>query len=306
MIGIKQIGSYLPQNMTDNIAKAARFGESEAFLRSKIGATTLPKLEAQQNTSDLAVGAVESLLAKSDLKKEQIEALVVVTQNGDYGGLPHTAAITQSKLGLPNTVSAFDISLGCSGYVYGLSILKAHMQEMGFTNAVLVTADPYSKIVDQDDRVTSLLFGDGATATLLSHDAVYDIKRPILQTDGNGYDALVKKNYLSMHGRKVFNFAAINVPQQIDVYLTNNQLTVEDIDLFLLHQGSAAIVEVIARKVGGDKTKFILDIDKTGNTVSSTIPILLEKQLNKIDNKKIILSGFGVGLSWATNLLERR
>lgn len=306
MIGITEIGSYFPQNTIDNIAQAAKFGESEAFIKSKIGASILPKLEDGQDASDLAVGAVENLLAKNVIAKEHIEALVVVTQNGDFGGLPHTAAIVQGKLGLPSTISAFDISLGCSGYVYGLSVLKAHMQEMGYSNAVLVTADPYSKIIDQDDRVTSLLFGDGATATLLSHDAVFDIGKPILQTDGNGHDALVKNEYLSMHGRKVFNFAATNVPSQIANYLDDNELTVDAIDLFLLHQGSAAIVDVIARKVGGDKSKYILDIDATGNTVSSTIPILLEKQLNNIENKKIIISGFGVGLSWATNLLERR
>lgn len=306
MIGITEIGSYFPKNTIDNIAQAAKFGESEAFIKTKIGATVLPKLEEHQEASDLAVGAVENLLAKNAIQKEQIEALVVVTQNGDFGGLPHTAAIVQSKLGLTNTVSAFDISLGCSGYVYGLSILKAHMQEMGFSNAVLVTADPYSKIIDREDRVTSLLFGDGATATLLSDDAIFDIGKPILQTDGNGHDALVKNEHLNMHGRKVFNFAATNVPSQIASYLDGNELTVEEIDLFLLHQGSAAIVDVIARKVGGDKSKFVLDIDKTGNTVSSTIPILLEKQLHKTENKKIIISGFGVGLSWATNLLERR
>lgn len=306
MIGITQIGTYLPQTSVNNIEQAAKFGESEAFITSKIGATRLPKLEDQQDASDLAVGAVENLLAKNIVDRSEIEALIVVTQNGDFGGLPHTSAIVQSKLGLANTVSAFDISLGCSGYVYGLNVLKAHMNEMGFKKAILVTADPYSKIIDQDDRVTSLLFGDGATATLLSDDAIYDIGKPILQTDGSGFDALVKGEHLSMHGRKVFNFAATNVPKQIGQYLENNQMAVEDVDVFLLHQGSAAIVDVIARKVGGDRDKFILDINTTGNTVSSTIPILLEKQLDNKEAKKIIISGFGVGLSWATNLLERR
>jgi 3-oxoacyl-[acyl-carrier-protein] synthase-3 len=306
MIGIKEIGVYLPQNTIDNIKQAAKFGETEAFINSKIGASVLPKLEKDQDTSDLAVKAVKNLLAKTKLEKGQIDALVVVTQNGDFGGLPHTAAIVQSKLGLQNYVSAFDISLGCSGYVYGLSVLKAHMQEMGFNNAILVTADPYSKIIDQNDRVTSLLFGDGATATLLCHDALFDIGKPVLQTDGDDFDALVKNEHLHMHGRKVFNFAATNVPKQINGFLEDRNLTVEDVDLFLLHQGSKAIVDVIARKVGGDKNKFIIDIDATGNTVSSTIPILLEKQLTQTINKKIIISGFGVGLSWATNLLERR
>jgi 3-oxoacyl-[acyl-carrier-protein] synthase-3 len=179
------------------------------------------------------------------------------------------------------------------------------MQEMGFKNGVLITADPYSKIINTDDRVTSLLFGDAATATLLNNKPVLSIAKPKLQTDGNDFTALIKKEFLSMNGRKVFNFAAINIPQQINSYLQENELEKEDIDTFILHQGSAAIVEVIARKIGGDKTKFLLDIETTGNTVSSSIPLLLVEELNKSHNNKIIISGFGVGLSWATNLLEK-
>jgi len=305
MIGIKAIGTYLPENSIDNIEQAARFNETEEFIKKKIGASFLPKLSDDQDTSDLAVKAVEDLLSKSQLNKNDIQAIVVVTQNGDYGGLPHTSAIVQGKLGLSNSVSAFDISLGCSGYVIGLSILKSHMQEMGFTNAILVTADPYSKIVDKNDRVTSLLFGDAATATLLSEDAIFDISRPMIQTDGSEFEALVKKDSLIMNGRKVFNFAATNVPTQIKAFLEKQEMTKDDVDLFLLHQGSGAIVDVIARKVGGDKSKFPLDIEHTGNTVSSSIPLLLSKEFES-DKNKIIISGFGVGLSWATNLLERR
>lgn len=306
MIGIKAIGTYLPRTKIDNIKQATNFNETEDFIKKKIGAKYLPRLSENEETSDLAVKAVEDLINKSNLNKEKIEVLVVVTQNGDFGGLPHTSAIVQGKLGLDSFVSAFDISLGCSGYVYGLSILKAHMEEMGFLNGILITADPYSKIINESDRVTALLFGDGATATLLSNDAIFDIGKPLLQTDGKDFNALVKEEFLIMNGRKVFNFAATNVPKQILSYIDSKQLKIDDIDKFILHQGSAAIVDVISRKVGGDKYKFPLDITHTGNTISSSIPLLLSKELESFGSNKIIISGFGVGLSWATNLLERR
>lgn len=305
MIYISEISSYVPEFRIDNYKNGERFLESADFIDSKIGASELPRISGDMDTSDMAVKAVEELLAKSNVDKEDVEALVVVTQNGDFGGLPHTSALVQGKLGLRSNVSCFDVSLGCSGYVYGLSILKSHMIEMGYTNAILVTADPYSKIIDKEDRVTSLLFGDAATATLLSTEGVFSIERPMLHTDGTGDLALVKKACLHMNGRQVFNFAATKVPMQINEYLNENSLNKNDIDLFLLHQGSAAIIEVIARKLKLSKEILPGDIKQTGNTVSSSIPLLLEKYLNDKSKNKVIISGFGVGLSWATNLLMR-
>src|SRR5690606_34876431 len=114
------------------------------------------------------------------------QALVVVTQNGDGEGLPHTSALVQTKLGLSTTVAAFDVSLGCSGYVYGLAILKGLMETAGMTDAILITADPYSKVIDPTDRVTTLLFGDAATATLLSNRGEWHIHTPTFGTDGAG------------------------------------------------------------------------------------------------------------------------
>ncbi|MFY8285231.1 ketoacyl-ACP synthase III [Pseudoalteromonas sp. SSMSWG5] len=306
MIYIKEIGTYIPKQKINNYTNAERFSETKEFVDSKIGSEELPQIAENENTSDMVVKAVEALLEKSQLGKNEIEALVVVTQNADFGGLPHCSAIAHGKLLLKPNVSCFDISLGCSGYVYGLSILKAHMIEMGFKNAILVTADPYSKIINREDRVTSLLFGDAATATLLSTEGVFSIERPLLNTEGSGGEALVKKEHLFMNGRQVFNFAATKVPAHITEYLTQYSLNKEDIDAFILHQGSASIVEVISRKLGLESKKAPLDIRKTGNTVSSSIPILLERYIHDKEGNNIIISGFGVGLSWATNLLRRK
>ncbi|GIU50288.1 3-oxoacyl-ACP synthase [Shewanella sairae] len=306
MIYLKAISNYIPSQVIDNIENAKAFSESESFIINKIGARQLPRLPYDEQASDIGSAAVRALCDQHGLNFEEIEALVVITQNGDFGGLPHTSAIIHGKLGLPEQVACFDIGLGCSGYVYGLSILKAHMQEMGFQNAVLVTADPYSKIVDSNDRNTSLLFGDAATASWLSVNGEWEIQRPLLATNGQGYSALVKQESLVMDGRSVFNFAAQNVPDQINNYLEKFNLVHDDIDLFLLHQGSAAIIDVITRKLNYSKDKFIFDIENTGNTVSSSIPLLCERYIKESRFNKIVISGFGVGLSWATTLLSKK
>jgi len=145
MIGIKSIAAYMPKQSIDNIAQGATFGESEEFIRTKIGATKIPRKDKMEETSDLAAAAVRKLTEGSALETEHIDALIVVTQNGDGSGLPHTAAVVQDRLELESNVAAFDVSLGCSGYVYGLTILKGFIQEAGLKNGVLVTADPFSQ-----------------------------------------------------------------------------------------------------------------------------------------------------------------
>jgi len=307
MIGIKYITSYIPRDFIDNVAQGEKFGESRDYIINKIGAYRLPRKLNGQETSDLACCAIEKLLNKSDLLQEKMEALVVVTQNGDGHGLPHTSAIIHKKLGLRQDVATFDVSLGCSGYVYGLAILKGFLQASGLNSGVLVTADPYSKIIDPQDRATTLLFGDAATATWLGEDAIWDIGQPTFVTDSHrGCHLAVNGGKLHMNGWQIFNFAAMNVPHQIAIMLDKEELAVEEVDLFIVHQGTAAIVEAIARKFPTVRERFILDLSTTGNTVSSSIPILLEKYYKKPSIKRVLLSGFGVGLSLATILLDRR
>lgn len=307
MIGIKAIASYIPPRAVDNIARAAVFGETEDFLRNKIGALRLPLKEAGQETSDLAMQAVQALFKQCPaLDRNAVDAIVLVTQNPDGEGLPHTAAVLQSKLELPTTVAAFDVSLGCSGYVYGLFVLKGFLEASGLTNGILVTADPYSKVVDPQDRVTSLLFGDAATATWLGPDPQWTLDAVAYGTNGSGAEYLkTEQGRLHMNGRQVFNFAQSQVAPHIKQLLQRQELAAEDVDLYCLHQGSAAIVDAIARQFPGLAERFVKDMLETGNTVSSSIPLPLQKRAFGGKAQRILLSGFGVGLSWASAIISK-
>lgn len=304
---ISAIASYIPSNTIDNIAQGAKFGETENFIKEKIGAIKLSHLSPDEDTSDIAVKAVERLIEKSGQSKDHIEALVLVTQNGDGHNLPHTSAVIHAKLGLNKKVAVFDISLGCSGYVYGLQILKGFMQASNFKNAILVTADPYSKVIDTNDRITSLLFGDAATATWVSTEGSWQLSQALMYSDGSGSDSIkVNDNKLSMNGRQVFNFAAMTIPNHIKELLQQEQLQETDIDSYCLHQGSAAIIDTIAKRFPTVRERFALDLVNQGNTVSSSIPLLLEKAIQQPENQKILICGFGVGLSWASMILSKK
>jgi 3-oxoacyl-[acyl-carrier-protein] synthase-3 len=307
MIGIKSIASYVPKKVVDNIHRAESFGESEDFIRNKIGAIKLPLKDEAQETSDLALNAVRTLFAKSpELNPAKLDALVVVTQNPDGEGLPHTSAILQHKLGLTTGVAAFDISLGCSGYVYGLFVLKGFLEASGLSNGVLVTADPYSKIIDPADRVTSLLFGDAATATWLGENPVWKLDSVGYGTNGSGAEYLCKRQKrLHMNGRQIFNFANMQVAPHIRNLLDKQGLDERDIDLYCMHQGSAAIVNAIGSQFPAVFDRFVVDMLETGNTVSSSIPLLLETRAFDDNVKRILLSGFGVGLSWASAIISK-
>lgn len=307
MIGIKNVASFIPEYTLDNLQRVEEFGESPDFLTKKIGALKLPQKGETEETSDLAVKAIEQLLKSSDgLEASSIDTLVVVTQNGDGEKLPHTSAIVQAKMGLTKSVAAFDVSLGCSGYVYGLHVLKGFMESAGLKNGLLITADPYSKIVNLADKNTSLLFGDAATATWLGDSPSWLIGPALFGTDGEGAEALKTSDAcLTMNGRQVFDFAAKNVAPNIKALLSKAEMNESQIDAFCIHQGSYAIVDAISRQFKGSQHKFIRDIETTGNTVSSSIPLLLEKHVLNSAYKAIVISGFGVGFSWGTGLLTR-
>jgi 3-oxoacyl-[acyl-carrier-protein] synthase-3 len=220
--------------------------------------------------------------------------------------LPHTSAIVQDKLGLSTNVAAFDISLGCSGYVYGIYAIKGFMEAAGLKNGLLITADPYSKIVDPEDRNTTMLFGDAATATWMGEDAIWQLGKAKFGTDGSGAPHLkVTDGVFFMNGRQVFNFALLKVPAHLHELLNQSGLTSQDIDAFCIHQGSAAIVDAVARRFENEPEKFIKDMVETGNTVSSSIPLLLEKHMFDSSWKRVAISGFGVGLSWGSALIHR-
>lgn len=307
MIGIKSIASYIPAGRIDNIVQAASFDRDEDFVLSKIGTPTLSVKADDEDTSDLCVAAVRNLLEKNPaLRLEDVQALVVVTQNGDGEGLPHTSAIAQHKLGLPAQVACFDVSLGCSGYVYGLYVLKGFLEATGLKNGILVTADPYSKIMDRNDRMTTLLFGDAATATWLGQDPVWTLGPARFGSDGGGADHLVVRDgCFHMNGRQVFNFASLKIIPHMQDVLALAGMTFDEVDAVCVHQGSGAIVEAIAKRLGENGEKVVRNMFGAGNTVSSTIPLLLEHYAFDAPWKSLVMSGFGVGLSWGSAVLLR-
>jgi len=180
------------------------------------------------------------------------------------------------------------------------------MESNKLKKGLLFTADPYSKIINYEDKSTSLLFGDGATVSLLSDHPNWEIGRFTFGTKGSCGEAIrisEKDGKLVMNGREVFAFSATMVPDNISKVLTINGLKIEDIDLFALHQGSKYIIKTVTTRLGVDESKIPFVATNYGNTVSSSIPMILEHLSNRIN--KVLMSGFGVGLSWASTILTR-
>jgi 3-oxoacyl-[acyl-carrier-protein] synthase III len=305
VIGIAAIAVELPSERVSNLEILPTFGLPVSFLREKVGVLRRARMPEGSDTSDLCVAAAERLLASGAVDRDEVECLVVVTQNPDGYGLPHTSAIVHGRLGLDQDCSTFDISLGCSGYVHALAIVSAFLAANGVQFGLLVTADPYSKIIAPDDKDTALLFGDAATATLLSSRPLWRLGKFDFGTAGDLNDALRvgADRRLHMNGRTVFNFCATRVPESIKRTLDRNGVALEQIDRIVLHQGSKYIVDTIANRLGASaKTEFCAT--DYGNTISSSIPIMLAGALQPSD-RRIIISGFGVGLAWATTFLER-
>lgn len=304
MLGIEEVSFYIPAGKVSNYQRKEQFGIDDHFIEEKIGVKQVAVKGFEEETSDLCVKAFDKLCAKKAVDRKEIEALVVVTQNPDLN-IPHVSAMVHGALDLPARCACFDISLGCSGFVYALSVLQAFMEANGMKKGLLFTADPYSKVVDPNDKNTSLLFGDAAAVTLISDSPRLVSGKFTFGTLGTEHEKLIcHDGTLFMNGRGVFNFAAKTVPGDIDLMARKNDISLEEIDKFLFHQGSKIIVETIADKLSIPRDKVPYLIYDYGNTVSSTLPILLADELSG-EAKTFAICGFGVGLSWASGLLKR-
>jgi 3-oxoacyl-[acyl-carrier-protein] synthase-3 len=305
MLGIEAIAVYVPERRASNRELMAQFEVDETFLAEKIGVLQRAVKGEEEDTSDMALKALEALLAQTGLAREEIEALVVVTQNPD-SNLPHVSGLVHGRAKLSPDCAAFDLSLGCSGYVYGLSVLQSFLAGNGLTKGVLITCDPYSKVIDPTDKNTVLLFGDAATATLIGPKPALVCEPFVFGTQGDLTGALAcREGTLRMNGREVFNFAATTVPKNIEKLLAKAETSKETVDCFIFHQGSRYIVETLTKRLALDRAKVRMDIENTGNTVSSSIPILLQRELSERAVRTIVLCGFGVGLSWASCTCKR-
>lgn len=305
MIGINSIGVYKPELRIDNKKRSMVYNLDEEFLEQKIGFSQLSKKHEQEKSSDLCVKSFEKLLQSSDVDLEKIDFVCVCTQNGDYQ-LPHTSAVVHDKLSLRDNCAVFDVSLGCSGYVYGLHVAKSFMEQNGFENGLFFTSDPYSEIVDESDKSTSLLFGDAATVTYLSSTPVLTIQKGEFFSAGKKHRTLIKRDgeSLYMNGREIFNYVLANAPNVINRCLENNNVSKDDIDAFLLHQASKYVFSKLVERMGLNFDKAPFSAGRYGNTVSSSIPILLEEHMSKNKSGRVLISGFGVGLSLAATILE--
>lgn len=308
MLGIEQIGVAVPHERIDNLAQGRRLDADEAFLREKLGFMNLARKPREEQCSDLCVEAFRNLQSRQAVDPETIQCVVVITQNPDGHGLPHASAITHQKLGLPSSACCFDVSLGCTGFVHGLSIAQSFMQSHGMTRGLLFTADPYSRVIDENDRNTVLLFGDAAACTLISDQPRFRAGRFAFDTDSESHRAIYvnESRSLRMDGNRVFRYVAKRVPPKIHECLRLNDRALGDVDLILLHQGSRYIVETLIAAMDLPRAKTPFQAGETGNTVSSSIPLMLQDTLDEDQEVRSVLTvGFGVGLSSCVTLLDR-
>ena len=328
---IAQIATYLPEAVVTNEALSAIFTEwTPEAIYQKTGIRQRHVAALDECASDLAVKAAERLLADKD--RTAIDFLLFCTQTPDFL-LPTTACLLQQRLGLPHRCGAFDFNLGCSGYIYGLALGKSLIESGLAQNILLLNADTYTRVLHPDDRSTRPIFGDAGAATLLSRASKHRLHSFVFGTDGSGAEQLIiragglrnrnaeaaasgqasgdaaaaRANCLFMNGPEIFNFTLRAVPKLIEDILASASLKEEEIDLFVFHQANAYMLEHLRRKLKIPKERFELCLEDCGNTVSVTIPLALERAIGAGRIKggmKILLAGFGVGLSWAGCILE--
>ena len=320
MFRISEIETFFPEKILTNEDLQKEFPEwSPEKIFNKVGVKQRHIADKHETVLELAVKASEKLLKKID--KNEIDFILFCTQSPDYH-LPTTACILQDRLGLRKNIGALDFNLGCSGFVYGLSIAKGLIATGVAQNILLVTAETYTKYLRKSDKSNRTIFGDGATATLIQKDETKENFQFILGTDGSGYDNLIVRNgggrnrinkedeagnCLYMNGQNIFIFTIEKIPALVKEILEKNNLTKNDVDYYIFHQANAHILRRQREILEIPEEKFYINLEKYGNTVSSTIPIALKDALEtgKVKKgQKIMLIGFGVGLSWGATIVE--
>ncbi len=284
---------------------------------SKTGINKIHKVKKDETAVDLAVAVFNNFLNEYSYDKKNIDSLIFVTQSPDYC-LPTSACIVQNRVKLRKDILVFDINLGCSGFVNGLSVAYSLIRSNMVKNCALICSETYSKYISPHNRTCSTIFSDGASITLVEKEGNTELGPFHFGVDGSGYRDLIvensgskkvdgKETELYMNGPKILLFTLSHIPDLINKFLKKNKMSIEDIDLFFFHQASKTVLEALRAKMKIPKNKFIYDLDKIGNTISSTIPISIKLALdeNKIKKgNKILIIGFGVGYSSGIGLLK--
>jgi 3-oxoacyl-[acyl-carrier-protein] synthase-3 len=325
---VRAISVYLPEKVLDNAELVRLFGTwTEEKIFGKTGVVRRRVVDGEL-VSDLAAGAGEKLFEEHGIRRDEIDFLLLCTECPDHF-LPATACIVQNRLGLRKDIGALDYNLGCSGYIYGLALSKGLIVSGVARKVLLITADTITRAIHPKDKSTRAIFGDAAAATLLETGGTENegVGAFVLGTDGGGSDKLIipagawarpsspetrvetvnrwgnvrTPENLYMNGPEVLSFTLEVSPPCLDEVLKRNGLTLSDIDLAVLHQASRMLLERVRDALNIPEEKFVFDIENYGNTTSSTIPIALRDmelagRLKR--GSKVLLMGFGVGLSW--------
>ena len=328
---IKGISYYLPPNVLDNESLNLSFPEwSVEKISAKTGIFKRHIASADMFSSDMGILAAQALFREYSISPSTVDFVLFCSQSPDYF-LPTTACILQEKLNIPTSAGALDFNLGCSGYIYGLGLAKGLIYGGIAKNVLLITAETYSKFINDSDKSNKTIFGDAAAATLISaNDGFAEIGNFDLGTDGKGAENLIVKrggakypkiigdsaaevvatdrneNFLFMNGGEIFEFTMQNVPSLVANVLAKNDLKKSDVDLFVFHQANKYMLNRLRKKIDIPEEKFYFFLESCGNTVSSTIPIAIKEacKVRAIKEKgKLVTAGFGVGYSWGGTVL---
>ncbi len=329
---IKAISYYLPEKVLTNEELVKEFPEWDVEkVYSKVGVKERHLAGETETACDLAEKAALKLFEEYQVAPADIDFLLLCTQSPDYR-LPSTACILQDRLGIPTSAGAFDYDLGCSGCIYGMAMAKGLIAAGLASNVLLLTAETYTKYLHPDDKSNRTIFGDGAAACLISKEkGLAEIGDFVFGTDGSGADNLIVKtqgsrhpqtsglfttdddghvnreDYLYMNGSAIFNFTLEQVPPMMTALLEKGGLAKDEIDYFVFHQANKYMLSTIRKVCGLPKDKFYIDLENTGNTVSSTILIGLKDCLEQgtvRSGMKVMVCGFGVGLSYGGTILH--
>jgi len=332
-IGISGLAAAVPARVIDNYKYTEHFDEeSVKEVVDKIGIKERRFADPDTCASDLCFTAAEKLLREMEVDREEIDLLVFISQTPDYK-MPATGIILQHRLGLPKSTIAFDINIGCSGFLYGLTTVYSYMLQQGFRKALLLDGETRSRVYSPKDRNTAFLFGDAGAAAIIERDEKYGesffslnsdgAREDLIKIDAGGYrnpssiESLKEKvvdeygnirndEHAHMNGADVFNFLIREVPRDVKNTLEYAEIGKNLIDFFVFHQANDYINSYLAKKLKLDKEKVPMSIEKFGNTSSVSIPLTIASELpDKLkENNKLLLCGFGVGLSWATAILN--
>lgn len=331
-VGITAMSAAVPRRVVKGREYTEVFSQEEANeIVDKTGIEERRFADAETCSSDLCFAAAEKLIADNNINKEEIDLLVFISQTPDYR-MPATSVTLQHRLGLPNSTIAFDINLGCSAFIYGLSVVYGMMERNCLRKALLLDGETRSKVYSPRDRRSAFLFGDGGVAALIERDPKFGTSTFSLNSDGSradlimipagGYrkmssaETVVEKvvdefgNMRSeeqgyMRGGDVFNFVIREIPRDIKNTLAKVEKTVDDFDYIVFHQANNFINSYIMKKMKMDATKIPSTIAKFGNTSSVSVPLTIVSELRgKLDgHKDVLLSAFGVGMTWATGIV---